>query len=265
VREKIAGNPLWYHTMELTPGMVTPGWFDLRPVVGKLPWPDVSGRRCLDIGTYDGFYAFELERRGAAEVIAVDIPDHNSWDWPPDVRARGGQELARLAGPEKGLGFRIARELLGSSVEWRPVSVYDLAATELGTFDVIVCGSLLLHLRDPLRALDAVRGVCRGVLLSMEQIDLKLTALLRRVPVAQLDGMGSVCQWWTPNAAGHRRMLMAAGFSIERSTRPFVVPFGPAHPPVGTSLRSRAELWFRRAAAGGTGVPHAAVLARPAV
>ena len=38
-----------------------------------MPWPDVRGKRCLDVGTYDGFLAFELERRGAASVVATDI------------------------------------------------------------------------------------------------------------------------------------------------------------------------------------------------
>ena len=109
--------PLWYHTMDLGGGVVTPGWFDLRPIVDRMPWPDVRGKRCLDVGTYDGFLAFELERRGASEVVALDIPNHEDWDWPPDVRAQGGERLAELAGPEKGAGFRVAREALGSSVE----------------------------------------------------------------------------------------------------------------------------------------------------
>ena len=65
LREEVAAYPLWYHTMELGPGIVTRGWFDLRPIVERMPWPDVRGKRCLDIGTYDGFLAFELERRGA--------------------------------------------------------------------------------------------------------------------------------------------------------------------------------------------------------
>ena len=77
---------LWYHTMELAPGVVTPGWFDLRPILDRLPWPDVEGKRCLDVGTYDGHLAFELERRGAAEVLALDISDHESWDWPIRIR-----------------------------------------------------------------------------------------------------------------------------------------------------------------------------------
>src|SRR5687767_838024 len=114
---------LWYHTMELAPGEVTPGWFDLRPVIDHLPWPDVAGKRCLDVGTYDGHLAFEMERRGAAEVVALDSADHESWDWPVRVR-RQGLGLDTLAG-EKGAGFRAARERLDSKVERIELNVYD--------------------------------------------------------------------------------------------------------------------------------------------
>ena len=112
--------------------METPGWFDLRPIADRMPWPDVRGKRCLDVGTWDGYLAFELERRGASEVVALDIPDHEDWDWPPDVRAQGGERLAELAGPEKGAGFRVAREALGSSVEKVDMTVYDLSPERVG-------------------------------------------------------------------------------------------------------------------------------------
>ena len=261
--DEVAGVPVWYHTIELAPGVVTPGWFDLRRVVDRLPWPDVSGKRCLDVGTYDGFLAFELERRGAAEVIAIDIDDHDRWDWPPDVRAEGGARLAELAG-EKGRGFRVAHAALGSKVDRRPLSVYDLDPVTVGTFDVVVCGTLLLHLRDPLRAVEAIRGVCAGQFLSAEQIDLRLSALHPRTPIAELNGSGPLCQWWEPNHAGHRRMVFAGGFAIERATRPYCVPFGPSHPRLRgwTATRDRV---LQRLLTGGTGVPHGAVLARPRV
>jgi SAM-dependent methyltransferase len=152
VQEQVGEQPLWYHVLDLPGGVTTPGWFDLRPVVDRLPWPDVAGRRCLDVGTYDGFLAFEMERRGAAEVVAVDIDDHRLWDWPVDVRRQAPADLAAMAGPEKGRGFRIAATALGSSVRREPVSVYDLSPATVGTFDVVVVGSLLLHLRDPLRS-----------------------------------------------------------------------------------------------------------------
>src|SRR6266436_2067445 len=80
-RAAIGEAPMWYHSIEVASGVVTPGWFDLRGIVGKLPWPDVRGKRCLDVGTSDGFLAFELERRGAAEVVALDIGGHEEWDW----------------------------------------------------------------------------------------------------------------------------------------------------------------------------------------
>src|SRR5215204_594601 len=73
----------WYHTLELAPGIVTPGWFDARGVVPQLPMPaSLAGRRCLDVGTYDGFWAFEMERRGAEEVVAIDVVDSRRWEWP---------------------------------------------------------------------------------------------------------------------------------------------------------------------------------------
>lgn len=225
--QRVAELPVWYHTIDLPGGVTTPGWFDLRPVVARLPWPDVTGLRCLDVGTYDGFLAFELERRGAAEVVATDLADHALWDWPVDVRAHGPERLALLAGPDKGAGFRIAAEALGSRVDRRTISVYDLSPQTVGTFDVVVMGSLLLHLRDPLRALMAVRSVCSGALLSMESVDPRLTALHRRTPIARINGVGDLLQWSEPNVAGHRRWVQAGGFTERRHWGPYAVPLAP--------------------------------------
>jgi tRNA (mo5U34)-methyltransferase len=261
-REAIAANPLWYHTIELAPGVVTPGWFDLRPIVDRLPWPDVAGKRCLDIGTYDGFLAFELERRGAKEVIATDISDHADWDWPYLMRHRT-QELAALAGPEKGLGFKLAKRVLGSNAERVEVNVYDLTPERMGTFDVVVCGALLLHLRDPLRALEAVRGVCGEAFLSVEEVRPELSVLHRGRPLAELNGLGELCQWWVPNRAGHQRMVMASGFEIERTAPPLSTAFGPAHPPLGRSLRARRSRLATWLLARSQGLLTSAVLARP--
>jgi tRNA (mo5U34)-methyltransferase len=261
-RTSIAANPLWYHTLELAPGVVTPGWFDLRPSLARIPFPDVRGKRCLDVGTYDGFFSFELERRGAAEVVATDISDHANWDWPPDVRADAGERLARLAGPEKGLGFRIAKEMLGSRAERVECSIYDVDPGSLGTFDVVVCGTLLLHLRDPLRALEAVRSVCTGVFLSAEEIRLGLSLRHRGRPLAELNGVGELCQWWVPNAAGHERMVQAAGFEIVQRSRPYCVALGSAHPRPPHSPRVLARRALTRAVCRMDGIPHSAVLAR---
>lgn len=256
----VAANPLWYHTIDLAPGVVTPGWFDLRPIVDRMPWPDVTGKRCLDVGTYDGFLAFELERRGAAEVVAVDISDHELWDWPAALRAKGPAYLASVAG-EKGRGFEIARQALDSSVEKVECSVYELDPARMGRFDVVVMGSLLLHLRDPVRALEAICGICDGALLSADAIDPVLALRARRTPAARL--VGQDVQWWMPNPAGYRQLIELAGFAIERSSKPYAIPLGTGHP-----HRRRfggARGLATRLVCGGAGNPHAAVLARPAL
>lgn len=261
-RAAVASHPLWYHTMELAPGVTTPGWFDLRPIVDRLPWPDVRGLRCLDVGTADGFLAFELERRGASEVVATDLSEHERWDWPAGVRDRGVEYLRAAAGPQKGVGLQVAREVSGSSVETLEMSAYDLSPEGLGRFDVVVCGSLLLHLREPLRALAAIRSVCAGSFLCTNEIDLTLTALGRRRPLARLDGASDLCQWWVPNAAGHRRMLESAGFVVERESGLYAIPYGAGHPPPGRGARASAGRVARKLVAGNDGVPHSAALAR---
>jgi len=263
LRERVAAHPLWYHTLELGPGWITPGWFDLRSIVDRIPWPDVRGKRCLDVGTYDGFLAFELERRGAAEVIATDIADHLSWDWTPRERVQGPAYLDFLAGPHKHRGFELAREALGSTVKHEVCSVYDLNPERLGRFDVVVCGALLIHLRDPQRALEAIRSVCEGRFLSVEEISLPLTMLHPRKPMAELRPRA--IQWSKPNLAGLRQMLTDAGFDIERESKPYATPFGPGHPVRSARRSDHTARLARRLALRGDGVPFVAMLTHPAV
>src|SRR4051812_28909924 len=89
----------WYHTLELAPGVVTDGWFDLRDQVGHYRIPErLDGLRVLEVGTWDGFWAFELERRGAAEVVALDLDDERDLDWPPRRRPTTFPDEPRGAG-----------------------------------------------------------------------------------------------------------------------------------------------------------------------
>jgi hypothetical protein len=62
---------------------VTEGLFDLRPYVERYGLPErMDGMRALEAGTWDGFWAFEMERRGA-EVVALDLyPRRNSTPAP---------------------------------------------------------------------------------------------------------------------------------------------------------------------------------------
>jgi tRNA (mo5U34)-methyltransferase len=183
--------PDWYHCIELPDGTVTPGAFDLRPSTKVVPLPDdLTGARCLDVGTWDGFWAFEMERRGAAEVVAIDIEDPERWDWPPRERVAGhGGGLAVLSDRKPpGAGFRHAAEALGSKARRVDRSVYELDPATDGAFDVVFLGSLLLHLRDPVGALDRVRAVCRGQAVVADTVDAIPSLLRPRTPTARLEG-----------------------------------------------------------------------------
>lgn len=264
--QRIAGRS-WYHTIEIAPGVVTPGWFDTRAVIDQLPFPEsLAGKRCLDVGTFDGFWAFSMEARGSQDVTAVDILDPERWDWPSNATA---QQRAAM-GERKGLGegFLIAHEALGSAVQRLELSAYDLDPEVHGTFDFVYVGSLLLHLRDPVRALDAVRRVCSGTLLLCDAVDRRLSLMHPRLPVSHLDGVGRPW-WWRPNEAGLRAMVRAAGFVEERSPVRVSMPPGPEV--VVDRPGPRAVLRAARSRAGRedlvrkfSGDPHLAILARPA-
>jgi hypothetical protein len=43
----------WWHVIEFSNGETSPGAWDLRPLAERIPWPDVAGKRCLDVGTAD--------------------------------------------------------------------------------------------------------------------------------------------------------------------------------------------------------------------
>src|SRR3954454_12343409 len=172
LRDRVAENPHWYHTIELAPGVATPGVVDLRDLAPRVLPASLAGLRALDVGTFDGFWAFELEKRGA-EVVATDVPRLDAAEWPPANRARL-EAAARELNVELGRGFRIASEALGSSVRRVEVSVYHLDTDAIGgPFDYAFIGALLLHLRDPVRALERVRDVLvpGGRLTLLEPVD----------------------------------------------------------------------------------------------
>ncbi len=252
----------WYHTVELAPGFTTPGFFDHRPLLAKLPIPaSLSGKRCLDVGTFDGFWAFEMERRGASAVVGMDILDPLAWDWPADATSAVADAIGRRK--EGGRGFVIASKALSSEVERIEASVYDLDPEIHGQFDFIFMGSLLLHLRDPIRALERVRSVCREAFLSMDAIDPFLTVLHPKRPIGLLEGTGRPW-WWKPNLRGYERMVKSAGFSVIEGPTPLLIPPGDELRRKSVSFKAlrhyegRHEVLRRR-----LGDPHAFILAAP--
>lgn len=260
LRQRVAERQ-WYHTIELAPGFTTPGFFDHRDVAPQILPRLLNGRRCLDIATFDGFWATEMASRGADEVIAVDVPDPRSWDWPADSEAAVFEALA--ARKQDGDSFSLVTEALGHDIERIETSVYDLDPAELGQFDFVYMGSLLLHLRDPVRALERVRSVCRGELLVVENVDPVTSLIHPRRPVATFDGIGRPW-WWRLNATALVRMVRSAGFDI--ADKPTKVRFkrGPGRPVPKIRLQSFSTLEGRTELRESLfGDPHLVLHARP--
>src|SRR5688572_20791798 len=102
----IALHTHWYHQIEVAPGIITPGVNNSARVLAHLETlglpQQATGLRVLDIGCRDGFFSFELEKRGA-EVLGVDYQSPTQ------------------------TGFAIASELLQSRVPYLIENVYALS------------------------------------------------------------------------------------------------------------------------------------------
>jgi tRNA (mo5U34)-methyltransferase len=248
----------WYHTIELPGGIVTPGEYDTRAAAARIPLPaSLHGARCLDVGTHDGFWAFEMERRGAETVTAIDLDDPTRVDFSYPPPPLSDEALAdRRARPQ---AFWFAHEALDSKVSRIDLSVYDLSSGGIGPFDFAFLGTLLLHLREPLRALDEIRRVLvpGGRLLVNDGISLELSLLHPFKPVHSLSLLPGKPFWWLPNARGLRRYIEKAGFRVVSCGRPYIVRNGPGFarpmPPRGSG--SPLARGLHR-----VGMPHAWVL-----
>jgi tRNA (mo5U34)-methyltransferase len=201
----VAAHGRWWHEIELPGGIVTPGDDSNRlkvPILDRIGFPaDMKGMRALDIGCSDGFFSFEMERRGA-DVLAIDFV------------------------PETYTGFAVARDILGSRVEYRMETVYNLTPAKHGTFDLVLFMGVLYHLRKPLAALDAIRSVTRtggevyvGTMLIDEFVQLpdgrvttlaELNPLLPSIPLWQAYPGGSLNGDFTNCTAPNRRALEVA-------------------------------------------------------
>lgn len=212
----------YYHTLELTPEYTTPGWFDLRRYVGEYGLPaDLTGKRVLDVGTWDGFWAFEMERRGA-EVVALDLDDERELDWPP--RHRPAEY--NTAGP-RGQGFHAAKAVLGSQVERVVQSIYHATPEELGQFDLVFCGSVLIHLRDQFLAIERIANLTKagGTFISAEEHDRVADLMPWPMSRYRADRMKAVV-YWMPSKRTWRRMMLDAGFDDAREHGTFKMVVG---------------------------------------
>jgi tRNA (mo5U34)-methyltransferase len=241
LRERVDAVPYWFHSIDLGGGVVTPGHKPeavLRAEFDALGLPDLRGRSVLDIGGWDGFFAFEAERRGAARVAVLD---HFMWSMDTSMWGAGEAEQKAYWRERLGegvrvppyeetefwrpdtmpgkAGFDIAREALGSGVEDFPVDFMDCDLDAIGRWDVVLYLGVLYHMPDPLGALRRVAAVTRELaVVETEAVVVpgyEHEALWRFFAFDELDG--DLTNWWAPNLSALGGMLLAAGFSQARA------------------------------------------------
>jgi SAM-dependent methyltransferase len=206
----------WYHTFALDHGVVIEGQFDLRPHLPRYGLPEnLEGWSVLDVGASNGFFSFEFERRGADRVVAVDLPTIAHHDFTPQYQETRSEQFSDDERAEHDVsdlhgGFYLLKEALNSRVEHVGLNVYDLTPEAVGgTFDLVFCGSLLIHLSDPFRALQRLRTVTRRQCVVATVYDPELG----EAPVMKFVGVWDGIAWWKPSAACLEQMMKVAGFT----------------------------------------------------
>src|ERR1700704_4999642 len=97
LRRRVGEIPFWYHRIELPGDIGTSGENPLHPPSYKIP-EDLTGKRVLDVGAWDGYWSFEACKRGAREVVAIDdFSDYLGHLKPEDRHAWRSFDLCREA------------------------------------------------------------------------------------------------------------------------------------------------------------------------
>jgi len=195
--QKVLDAKGWWHSFELPDGRVIDGTNSLailKARVAKYPIPeDLRGARVLDIGAWDGWFGFEMERRGA-DVVAVDC-----WDNPR---------------------FRQIHAALKSGAEYKIMDVYDLTPASVGRFDIVLFLGVLYHLKHPLLALERVCALTTNLAVVESfilQEKLRPGEQVPDRPVMEFyeseEFGGQTDNWCAPNLPCLMAMCRTAGFA----------------------------------------------------
>ena len=204
-----------YHTMKDHDGKVIwSGQYDLYELWHHFGIPDdLKGQPVIDIGTATGFFAFECERRGASPVVATELSGIEDWD------ARSGVEYDGVNIPIANHNdFLYLHERYASSVRLHRTNISDPLDPSLGRFDWVIFGSLMTHIRDPMRSLENVRGLTKG----------RAVIISSYLPGDENKSLHWIqthrpFDWWVPTKPLIPDMLRSAGFSRVEETGDFTL------------------------------------------
>jgi len=194
----------WYHTIDLGNGLVTKGHYDHRPYLNHYNLPtNLSGKTVLDIGAASGFFSFEFEQRGA-QVTSTELRGWVDHDFGPKYEMEQDLDTIDTYLYEP---FDIAHRALNSQVKRKYINVYDISPESVGLFDIVFCGSVLIHLTDPLKALWNIASVTKEKAIIAASIDPTLDHA-----VASMIGYQRGDAWWIPTRSCLELMAVSVGF-----------------------------------------------------
>jgi tRNA (mo5U34)-methyltransferase len=215
--DDVASVPLWWHSIDLGDGVVTPGHKSqdlLEAEWASLCLPDLSGKTVLDIGGWDGWFGFRAEREGASRVVVADYRSGN----------------ARR-------GFDIAKQALKSAVSYVEHDFMHDDLSVLGSFEIVLFLGVLYHLRDPIVGMERVSGVTSELaVIETEAVSLggnPSASVAEFYPTDEY--LGDSSNWWAPSLSVITGMAAVAGFASARS-----VKSAPTDVPVGELRHYRA-------------------------
>ncbi len=230
IRENVKKLGKWFHNIDLHGVKTAPDHFlgdypnvKFQQFADAIP-ESLCGKTVLDIGCNAGFYSIEMKRRGAERVVGIDSDER--------YLAQG----------------RFAAKVLGMEIEFRKMSVYDVAHLS-EKFDIVIFMGVLYHLRHPLLALDLLyENVVKDVLIFQSMLrgsdkvePVKSDYDFWETEIFECPGFPQLffiehryaqdpTNWWIPNRACMEAMLRSAGFEIT------------AHPEQEVYICLRAEL-----------------------
>src|SRR5262249_4440205 len=181
-------------------------------------------KKVLDVGCWDGLYAFKAEQCGASEVYATDLLSQRPFGDHPT--------------------FAVAHAALRSRVKYFPeTSVYDVEQIGVRDFDIGLFSGVYYHLKDPLRALAMLRRVVKdGAQVFVEGAVLPdpgcYAVFHYRNPYAK-----DYSNWWVPTAACLRQWVECSFFDVVREYGPFGGPECWRMIIVGSAVRRHDRLY----------------------
>ena len=173
IRRRVAEHE-WYHVLDLGNGIVTPGQYNLKPLLPHYGLPARSRARPCSTSVRAMGSSRSSSSGGARRSRPPRSRMWSDHDASPalarDVRA--GPATSPEAYHHGALGLAIRGAAV--AVKRHFCNIYDLTPARVGTYDLVFCASVLLHLTDPLRALYGIRRVCRDEAIICTGIDTHL-------------------------------------------------------------------------------------------